>query len=95
MAYRLIDPDSILDFTISFADWLDSGVLIDLTPVPVWTISPTGPTLANQANTTTTSTIYVSNATVGVVYKLSCKIITDAATPQTVERTIVLRCEQR
>ena len=95
MTYRLIDPDSVLDYTISFADWLDTGVLIDLTPIPVWTIDPTGPTLANQANTTTTSTIYVSGLTAGVVYRLSCKIITNASTPQTVERTIMLRCAQR
>ena len=95
MAFQLIDPDSKLDFTLDFSDLLDTGVLIDLTPIPVWTILPTGPTLSNQANTTTTSTIYVSGATRNVVYRLSCLIITDAATPQTFERTIMLRCAQR
>ena len=93
--YHLIDPDSKIDFTISFSDLLDTGVELDLTPIPVWVITPTGPTLSDQANTTTSSTIYVSSATVGVVYLLSCKIITDAATPQTFERSIAIRCEQR
>ena len=93
MSYRLIDPDEKLDFTANFADWLDSGVIISGTPT--WTISPTGPTIGDQVDTTTASTIFVNGATLGVVYRLSCKIVTDAATPQTAERTIALRCEQR
>ncbi len=93
MAYRLIDPDDKLDFSEDFSDWLDAGVLIS--GVPTWTIFPTGPTLGDQVDTTTKSTIFVSGATLGVVYLLSCKIVTDAATPQTSERTIALRCEQR
>ncbi len=93
MAYRLIDPDEKLDFTVDWSDWLDSGVIISGTPT--WAISPTGPTLSDQVTTTTNSTIFVSLATLGVTYLLSCKIVTDAATAQTAERTITLRCEQR
>ncbi len=93
MTFRLIDPDEKLDFTASFVDWLDSGVVI--TGTPTWTISPTGPTLSDQVNTTTTATIFVSGATLGVVYLLSCKIVTDATTAQTSERSITLRCETR
>ncbi len=93
MSYRLIDPDEKLDFTVDWSDWLDAGVLVSGTPT--WAISPTGPTLSDQVGTTTTSTIFVSLATLGVTYLLSCKMITDAATPQTAERTITLRCEQR
>ncbi len=91
--YRLIDPDEKLDFSIDWSDWLDSGVLI--TGTPTWAISPTGPTLSDQVDTTTVSTIFVNGATLGVVYLLSCKIVTDAVTAQTAERTITLRCEQR
>lgn len=93
MSYRLIDPDEKLDFSANFADWLDAGVLIS--GVPTWTIFPTGPTLSGQADTTTQSTIFVNGATLGVTYQLSCEIVTDAVTPQTAERTITLRCEQR
>ncbi len=93
MSYRLIDPDEKLDFTVDWSDWLDSGVVISGSPT--WAISPTGPTLSDQVGTTTASTIFVSLATLGVTYLLSCKMVTDAATPQTAERTITLRCEQR
>lgn len=93
MTFRLIDPDEKLDFSIDFSDWLDAGITI--TGVPVWSISPTGPTLANQSNTTTVATIFVSGATLGVVYLLSCKIATTTSTAQTSERSITLRCETR
>jgi len=93
MSFRLIDPDSKLDFSADWSDWLDSGVLI--TGTPVWTINPTGPTLDGQVDITTKSTIFVSGCTSGVIYELSCKITTDAATAQIAERSITLRCEQR
>ncbi len=91
--YRLIDPSEKLDFSISFIDWLDDGVTIPGTPT--WTIYPTGPTLSDQADATPVSTIFVSAATLGVTYLLSCKAVTDASVPQTVEKSITLRCEQR
>ncbi len=93
MSFRLIDPDEKLDFSADFSSWLDAGVLI--TGTPVWTISPTGPTLSDQADTTSVSTIFVADCTVGVVYKLSCKITTNKSTAQLAERSIELRCEQR
>ena len=93
MSFRLIDPDEKLDFSVDFSDWLDTGVNISGTPT--WAISPTGPTIGDQSNTTTAATIFVSAATLGVVYLLSCKIVTDAATAQTAERSITLRCETR
>lgn len=93
MTFRLIDPDEKLDVTIDWSDWLDSGVLI--TGTPTWSISPTGPTIEDQSNTTTTATTFVDGATIGVVYVLSCKIVTDASPAQTAERSITLRCETR
>ncbi len=93
MSFRLIDPDEKLDYSADFSSWLDAGVVIDGTPV--WTISPTGPTLSDQSDTSTVSTIFVSLCTVGVVYKLSCKATTDKVTAQITERSIELRCEQR
>ena len=93
MTFRLLDPDEKLDFTIDWSDWLDSGVQI--TGTPIWAIAPLGPTLSDQTNTTTTTSIFVADATLAVVYLLSCKITTDAGTAQTAERTITIRCEQR
>lgn len=93
MTFRLIGPDEDLDFTVSWASWLDTDVLI--TGTPVWTIFPTGPTLSDQSNTTTTATTFVSSATLGVVYLLSCSMTTDAGVTQTPKRSIALRCEER
>jgi hypothetical protein len=93
MAFFLIDPDEKLDYTVDFTDWLDAGVTIPGTPT--WSITPTGPTLSDQADATPTSTIFVGGCTLGQVYRLSCKAVTDASVPQTVERTITLRCEQK
>ncbi len=93
MTFRLIDPDEKLDFTANFASWLDSG--IEIAGTPIWTIFPTGPTLSDQSNTVSAATIFVAGATLGVVYYLSCKIVTTKSVPQTAERTIVLRCDQR
>ena len=93
MSFRLVDPNEKLDFTADFSSWLDSG--IEITGTPVWTILPTGPTLSDQTTTTTTSTIFVADCTVGVVYKLSCKITTDNTIAQIAERSFELRCEQR
>ena len=93
MAFRLQDPDSKIDHTIDFVDLLDSGVNISGTPT--WTISPTGPTLSDQVDATPKSTIFVSGLTLGVVYLLTCRIVTDKSIPQTFDRTITIRCEQR
>lgn len=93
MAFRLQDPGSKLDHTIDFVDFLDSGVTIP--GVPTWSIDPTGPTLSDQADATPRFTIFVSELTLDVVYLLTCKAVTDKSTPQTVERTIVIRCEHR
>ena len=93
MTFRLIDPAEKLDFSVDWSDWLDSGILISGTPV--WTIFPTGPTLSDQSNTNTQATIFVSDTTLGVVYQLTCKIVTTKSVPQTAERTIALRCDQR
>ena len=93
MTFRLIDPDEKLDFSIDFSDWLDTGVTI--TGLPVWSIDPTGPTLSDEVNTTTVATVFVSGATLGVVYLLSCKITTSASVPQTSERSITIRCDRR
>ena len=93
MAFRLIDPDEKLDFSVDFSDWLDTSVLISGTPT--WSINPSGPTLGDQVDTTTKSTIFVSGCTLAVVYVLSCKAVTNASTAQTSERSITLRCETR
>ena len=93
--YHLINPgvDGKLDFSFDWSDWLDSGVAI--TGTPVWTVFPLGPTISDESNTTTTTTAFLSNCTLGVVYLLTCNITTDKVVAQTSERTKAIRCEQR
>ncbi len=94
MALQLIDPDDKLDYSIDWVDWVDSGIEIDGV-TPVWSIFPTGPTLSDQVDTVSKSTIFLSLCTLGVVYELSCKVNTDASTVQIAERSWTIRCEQR
>ena len=41
------------------------------------------------------ATIYVSNTIIGVVYRLTCEVVTSASPAQTTNRTLTLRCEHR
>lgn len=93
MSYRLIDPQEKLDFSVDWNTWLDTGVSVS--GASTWTIDPTGPTLSNQTDAANISTIFVADATLGVVYLLTCQVTTDAATAQIAERSIALRCEHR
>ncbi len=89
--FKLISPQEKLDFSLDFTTWLDAGVSVAGTPT--WSISPTGPTIGDQQDANDISTIFVSLATLGVVYELSCLAVTDATPAQTIERTITIRCE--
>lgn len=91
MAYLLIDPQTKKDFTLEWADFLDAGLSVTSF---TWSVLPLGPTLSDQVDAATRSTIYMTGGTVGTVYSLSCLATTDASVPQVVERSIAVRCEQ-
>ncbi len=91
MAYRLIDPDAKKDYSLTWVDWLDAGVAV---ATFTWSIFPTGPTLSDQVDASPQSTIFVSGCENGIVYELTCTIITDAVTAQTDDRSITLRCQE-
>lgn len=69
------DVNENLDYRI---DW--SATLGDdtITGTPVWTVSPTGPTITNpaQSNTTTTTTCWFSGGTAGTDYQLEATVTT-------------------
>ena len=87
MPVDLIDPNETLNYTFNWADALGSATISSST----WVITPTGPTLSNSANTSTTATIYVSGCTQGKIYSLSNRITTNGGVIE--EKTITLRCE--
>lgn len=83
------DPDAILDYTISWADWLATGDAIDSA---TWTV-PVGVTKVSQVETTTLATIEVSGGTAGTSYDLTCHIVTTDGRED--DRTIRLYCRER
>ena len=87
-----IDPNAVLDFGCNWASWLPTGVTISTS---AWSITPTGPTLANETNSTTATVIYVSGCTVGVTYTLTNRIVTSGTPSRTDDRSIVLVCRER
>ncbi len=101
MAYLLIDPGETLDYTFDFGPFLDEGGSPSDTIVadsPVLTItpqsgSPQSPDLSGVTNTVSTVTVFVTNATVGERYHLTCTVVT--AQGRTAQRSLTIKCEQR
>lgn len=85
------DPNAALDYTVDWTDWL-ATISATISAV-VWTV-PAGLTLASQANTTTTATVFLSGGTPGTDYDVSCKITPTGAT-RAEERTFTVRVVQR
>jgi hypothetical protein len=67
------DPDATIDYTVDWADWLESDTIASA----AWVLS-TGITLSAQSNTDTTATAWVSGGTAGTTYTATCRITTAA-----------------
>ena len=89
MTYELISPSEDFNYTFNWATRLGNATISTST----WAISPTGPTLDNQSNTTTTATTYVSGCTKGEVYRLTNTVTTSAGTTE--QQSITLYCETK
>lgn len=88
MAYKK-DPNATLDFTWDWSDWLASGDSI----ASVSAVATTGITVANQTNTTTSHTIWLSGGTAGTQYTVTSRITT--AGGRTDDRSVQIRVEER
>ncbi|RMD64394.1 MAG: hypothetical protein D6826_02500 [Alphaproteobacteria bacterium] len=94
MPYRLIDPDETLDFACDWSAFLaDSGSPGDDIATSTWSIVPAGPGLANDSRSGAVTTVFVSAAQMGQVYRLTNRVTT--ALGRTAERSWILRCENR
>jgi hypothetical protein len=100
MPYYVIDPDERLDFTFDWASFLaDAGSPPDVIAQSSFAIasleaySPTGPSLSGTTSDTTSATVFVANARVGAIYRLTNRIVTGAG--RIAERSISLRCEEQ
>jgi hypothetical protein len=83
------DPNSVLDFKVNWADWLQESETIATSNFTV----PAGLTRDSQNNTTTTATVWLSGGTGGgTVYKVVNRITTNQG--RTEDRTLEIRVEE-
>ena len=107
MSYVLIDPDETLDYSLDWSEFLaDGGSPADVLLTSAWSItpqddlSPQRPLLDDRGigdggspSAGTKTTVFVSNATYGRIYRLTNRVTTQAG--RTAERSIILQCEHR
>ena len=81
------DPDELLDYEWDFSLQLAEDGSDTITGTPTITV-PTGITLENQSNTTTTITAWLSGGTAGQRYEVECDMSTVGG--RTYSRTILI-----
>ena len=87
---QIKDPDSVLDFTHNWSDWLTG---VEEISTSEWSVSPSGLTIDSDSETATTATVWLSAGNVGEVYVVTNQIVTDGN--RTCDRTITVRVEER
>lgn len=87
--YFLKDPDDVLDYTIDYADWLETS---DEVSTSSWSLD-TGITEDSSSNSTTSATIWLSGGTAGVDYDCTNSIVTDDGREK--DTTITIRVMER
>lgn len=98
-AYDFIkDPNSILDYTLDYADvdegpWLDRDNNEEIS-TSTW-IVPDGITKVTDSKTATTTTIWLSGGTDRVFYEVVNRIVTDSVPARTVDRTLTIWVKER
>ena len=89
-AFRLIDPDEKLIFSVEWSPWLATD---DAITSASWAITPTGPTVVDLGESGTVVSASVDNCTRGEIYRLTCDMVsTDGETGQ---QSIALRCDHK
>lgn len=84
------DPDANLDYEYDWSGWLTP--VNDTIATSVW-IVPDGLTKTDEANTTTTATVWISGGTAGTNYTVTNRITTTNGRID--DRSITLRCKER
>ena len=82
------DPESVLDYTINWSDFLTSG---DTVSSATYTVD-SGLTKDSNSNTTTTTTVTLSGGTAGTVYTVKCVMTTGAS--RVAARRFKVKCEE-
>jgi hypothetical protein len=99
VAYRLIDPNERLDFSLNWSDFLDdSGSPSDTIVSSVWSVtpqeaSPTIPLLTDNGFTVAVTSVFIEDCRRAEVYLLTNRITT--ACGRTADRSVTIRCQTR
>lgn len=88
--YTIHDPQSLLDYTIDWTEWLATST--DTIQVSLWLLS-TSLTNNNNSHDNTTATVWISGGTAGEVYDATNQILTVQGRQD--RRSIQLTCVSR
>lgn len=88
---KIKDPGAKLDYGFDWSEWLATDEIISTS---TWTV-PSGITKVTDTKSTTGTIIWLSGGTAGESYRLVNRIVTNAGTPRTDERSMDIRVEQR
>lgn len=87
------DPDEQKDYGLDWSLLLEDGEEIATSD---WTIVlGVGLTIDSQSNTTTTTTVWVSDGVAGVTYQLLNRITTNSSPVRHYDQTMKLRCRNK
>ncbi len=90
MTFVLQDPDETITHTIEWSVWLPTE---DTITSGSWAITPTGPTVNDLGESGTQISADVSNCTRGVIYRLTCDMVSSGG--ETGQKSITIRCDHR
>jgi hypothetical protein len=82
------DPNSVLDYTIDWTEWLGTDTIVAVT----WTV-PAGISNSGTVRSNYTATIFLSGGTVNTNYVITCQVITSGG--RTDERSIQINVVDR
>ena len=83
------DPDAVLDYSIEWSKWLAG----DQIQTSDWSVSDPAVVAANDSNTATRTTVWISGGTAGQSYTVSNHITTSGG--RTDDRSFVIQVQDR
>ena len=89
------DPDAVLDYCFDWTDWLSSDSPAETIASHTITISGGGDSPISLTNDSDSEvvTVWLSAGTAGLIYTVSCKIVTSV--PRTEERSVEIVVHER
>ena len=84
------DPDSVLDYKVTWSDWLATGEDIATSSF----IVPSGLVLDSESNTINTATANISGGSVGTTYTVTNRIVTNSSPAKTEDRSFIIPVDE-